>query len=137
MILYSSHASASRLLHVWYTLYGDFSTDFPKPRYHVGDTVRILRHRTTFGRGFETNFCDEIFKVKKVFRGDPNTYILEEAEEPGGKEAARSTSRPKVEGEEIIGRFYDDELSAINKKDRVFRIEKVLERRKGKALVKW
>lgn len=39
------------------------------------------------------------------------------------------------EGEPIIG--YEEELSAVDKKDDVFRVEKILRRRKGMALFKW
>ena len=41
------------------------------------------------------------------------------------------------EGEPIIGKFYEEELSAVNKKDNMYRIEKVLKKKKGMALVKW
>ena len=42
-----------------------------------------------------------------------------------------------VDDEPIIGKFYEEELSAINKTDDVYRVEKILRRRKGQALVKW
>ena len=45
------------------------------------------------------------------------------------------------EREPIIGRFYESELSAVDKKDDVYRVEKTLKRKrvKGKdmVLVKW
>ena len=34
------------------------------------------------------------------------------------------------EGEPIIGKFYEDELSAVDKEDNTHRIEKVLKRKK-------
>ncbi len=42
-----------------------------------------------------------------------------------------------VDDEPIIGKFYEQELSAINKTDDVYRVEKILRKRKGQALVKW
>ncbi len=42
-----------------------------------------------------------------------------------------------VDDEPIIGKFYEEELSAINKTDDVYCVEKILRRRKGQALVKW
>ena len=46
-----------------------------------------------------------------------------------------------MDHEPIIGKFYEEELSAANKKDDVYRVEKILkmEKVKGKkmALVKW
>ena len=45
------------------------------------------------------------------------------------------------EGEPIIGKFYEQELSAVNKKDDVYEVEKILKRKKVKGknmvLVKW
>ena len=45
----------------------------------------------------------------KVIRGDPNVYELVDHE-----------------GEPIIGKFYEEELSAVDKKDDVYRVEKIL-----------
>ncbi|CAB4035869.1 Hypothetical predicted protein, partial [Paramuricea clavata] len=64
-------------------------------------------------QGYEANFTEEIFKVVGVFRGDPNMYEIE-----------------SHDGEPIIGNFYEEELSAVDKKDDVYRVEKILRRRK-------
>ena len=40
------------------------------------------------------------------------------------------------EGEAIIGKLYE-ELSAVDKKDNTYRVEKILRRRSGMGLVKW
>ena len=95
------------------------------PKFKVGDTVRVSKYKSIFTKGYEANFTEEIFKVSKVIRGDPNVYEIEDHE-----------------GEPIIGKFYEQELSDVNKKDDdVYRVEKVLKRKKvrGKkmALVKW
>ena len=55
-----------------------------------------------------------------MLRGDPNMYEIED-----------------YEGEQIIGKFYEEELSAVDKKDNTYRVEKILKRRKGMVLVKW
>ena len=90
----------------------------PLPKFRIGDTVRVSKYKCIFSKGYEANFTEEIFKVSKVFRGDPNMYEIEDHE-----------------GEPIIGKFYEEELSAVNKKDDTYRIEKVLRKRKGMALV--
>ena len=41
------------------------------------------------------------------------------------------------EGEPIMGKFFEDELSAVDQKDNTYRIEKVLKKKKGMAFVKW
>ena len=105
---------------VWVTLYGYIQGDFPIPKFKVDDTVRVSKYKNIFDKGYESNFTEEIFKIAKVFRGDPNMYELVD-----------------VDDEPIIGKFYEEELSAINKTDDVYRVEKFLRRRKGQALVKW
>ena len=105
---------------VWITLYGCIQEDFPIPKFKVNDTVRVSKYKNIFDKGYESNFTEEIFKITKVFRGDPNMYELVD-----------------VDDEPIIGKFYEEELSAVNKTDDVYRVEKILRRRNGQALVKW
>ncbi len=105
---------------VWATLYGYIQGDFPISKFKVDDTVRVSKYKNIFDKRKESNFTEEIFKVVKVFRGDPNMYELVD-----------------LDNEPIIGKFYEEELSAVNKTDDVYRAEKILRRRKGRALVKW
>ena len=105
---------------VWITLYGYVQGDFPIPKFKVNDTVRVSKYKNIFDKEYETNFTEEIFKIARVFRGDPNMYELVD-----------------VDDEPIIGKFHEEELSAINKTDDVYHVEKILRRRKGQALVKW
>ena len=84
---------------VWVTLYGHAVGDLPLPKFRMGDTVRVSRYKSIFNKGYEANFTEEIFKVIKVLRGDPTMYEIEDHE-----------------GEPIIGKFYEEELSAVNKK---------------------
>ena len=80
----------------------------------------MSKYKSIFAKGYEANFTEEIFKISKVFRGDPNMYKIEDHE-----------------GEPIIEKFYEEELSVVNKKDDTYRIEKVLQKKNGLALVKW
>ena len=52
----------------------------------------------------------------RVIRGDPNVYGLVDHN-----------------GEPILGTFYEEELSAVNKKDNVYRVEKIIKRKKIKG----
>ena len=105
---------------VWITLYGSPLGKLPLPKFRVGDTVRVIRYKSIFSKGYEANFTEEIFKVKRVLRGDPTVYEIEDHE-----------------GEPIIGKFYEEELSGVNKKDNMYRVEKILRKKNGMALVKW
>ncbi len=89
---------------VWVTLYGYIPGDLPIPKFKVDDTVRVSKYKNIFDKGYESNFTEEIFKIEKVFRGDPNMYELVD-----------------VDDEPIIGKFYEEELSA-NKTDDVYRV---------------
>ena len=110
---------------VWITLFGYGLDEFPKPRFSLDEMVRISKYKNIFEKGYEANFTEEIFKIVKLFRGDPNMYELDDHE-----------------GEPINGKFYESELSAVDKKDGdVYRVEKILKRKKVKGkemvLVKW
>ena len=104
---------------VWVTLYGSPMGKFRLSKFRIGDTVRVSKYKSIFTKGYEANFTEEIFKISKVFRGDPTVYEIEN------------------HGEPIIGKFYEEELSTVNKKDDTYRIEKVLRKKNGMALVKW
>ena len=105
---------------VWVTLDGLPLGKLPLFKFRVGDTVRVSRYKSIFGKGYEANFTEEIFKMKRVLRGDPTVYQLDDHE-----------------GEPIIGKFYEEELSAVNKKDNMYRVEKILRKKNGMALLKW
>ena len=105
---------------VWTTLYGYGLGEFPLPKFKIGDVVRISKYKNIFKKGYEANFTEEKFKVVKVFRGDPNMYEIEDED-----------------GESIIGKFYENEMSSVKEDPHVYKIEKVLKKRKGMVLVKW
>ena len=85
----------------------------------VGHSVRISRVKGTFEKGYLPNWSTEIFKIIEKLYTNPVTYILQD-----------------YKGERIKGSFYEEELLKTEMTD-TFLIEKVIRRRKGKALVKW
>ena len=107
--------SNSKLVRVM--LYGSALGELPLPKFRIGDTVRVSKYKSIFSKGYEANFTEEIFKIVKVFRGDPNMYQIED-----------------YEGDPIIGQFYEDELSVVDKKDNTHRIENVFKKKKGMRL---
>ena len=62
-------------------------------RYSVGDRVRISKFKNIFAKGYTPNSSREIFIVDKINDTVPYTYNLKD-----------------LNGEEIIGSFYDREL---------------------------
>ena len=62
-------------------------------RYNVGDRVRISKLKNIFAKGYTSNWSNEIFIISKTNDTVPCTYNLKD-----------------LNGEEIIGSFYDREL---------------------------
>ena len=60
----------------------------------------------------------EVFVISKIKNTVPSTYVIND-----------------LNGEEIIGTFYEKELQKTNQKE--FGIEKVLRKKKDKLYVKW
>ena len=88
------------------------------PKFKVGDYVRISKYKNIFAKGYMPNWSEEVFISSKIKNTVPWTYVIND-----------------LNGEEIIGTFYEKELQKTNKKE--FRIEKVLKKKGDKSYVKW
>ena len=100
--------------------YIDFNKDINDKdlKFKVGDRVRISKYKNLFANGYTPNWSEEVFVVSKIKNTVPWTYIIND-----------------LNGEEIIGTFYEKELQKTNQKE--FRIEKVIKRKGDKLYVKW
>ncbi len=113
---------------VWRRLYEDSPAGrrkFERPRYVVGDLVRISKARRTFKKGYEGNWSRELFRVTEVKRSQPPTYAIGD-----------------LRGEPVLGSFYHEELQRVGEMPELYAVESVLDERRlgGKAaevLVKW
>ena len=88
------------------------------PKFKIGDHVRISKYKNTFAKGYTPNWSEEVSVIKKVKNTVPWTYVIND-----------------LNGEEIIGTFYEKELQKTNQQE--FRIEKVIKRKGDKLYVKW
>ena len=88
------------------------------PKFKVGDHVRISKYKNIFAKGYAPNWSEEIFITKKIKNTVPWTYSISD-----------------LNGEQIIGSFYEKELQKINQKK--IRIEKVLKRKGDQLYFKW
>ena len=88
------------------------------PKFKVGDYLRISKYKNIFGKGYIPNWSEEVFIIKNVKNTIPWTYVIND-----------------LNGEEIIGAFYEKELPKTNQEE--FRIEKVIRRKGDKLYVKW
>ena len=85
------------------------------PKVKVGDRVRISKYKNIFAKGYMPDWSEEVFVIKKI----KNTvHVIND-----------------LNGEEIIGSFYEKELQKTNQEE--FRIEKVIKRKGNKIYVKW
>ena len=92
--------------------------NYKDPKFKVGDYVRISKYKNIFAKGYMPNWSEEVFVVNKIKNTVPWTYIIHD-----------------LNGEEITGTFYENELQKTNQKE--FGIEKVIKRKGDKLYVKW
>ena len=103
---------------VFMNLYGDLEPFEAKPKFSVGDKVRITKKKSTFEKGFTPNWTEEVFTVSQIQYTDPITYKIKDSND-----------------EVIQGTFYENELQKSSQE--IYRIEKVIRKRGNKSLVKW
>ncbi|WAR13645.1 YMD3-like protein [Mya arenaria] len=88
-----------------------------KPKYPVGDRVRITKKKKTFEKGYTPRWTEEVFSVSEIQYTNPVTYKIKDYNK-----------------EEIQGTFYEQELQKTDQE--IFRIERVIQKKGKKALVK-
>ena len=93
-------------------------TNDKDPKFKVGDRVKISKYKNIFAKAYTPNWSEEVFVIKKVKNTVPWSYVIND-----------------LNGEEIMGTFYEKELQKTNQEE--FRIEKVIKRKGDKMYVKW
>lgn len=88
-------------------------------KFKIGDPVRISKFKIIFEKGFTPNWTTEIFRIVKVQRTNPVTYLLKDSCD-----------------ELIAGGFYEYELLHVSDPD-VYLVEKVLRRKGNEFYMKW
>ena len=80
-------------LEVYRNLYSDIRKNSVKPKFKIGDRVRIYKYKNTFEKGYKTNWTKEIFVIDEINKTNPITYKIRD-----------------LDNEQIIGSFYYNEL---------------------------
>ena len=88
------------------------------PKFKIGDYVRISKYKNIFAKGYTTYWWEEVFVIKEIENTVLWTYVIKD-----------------LNGEEIIGTFYEKELQKTNQKK--FTIKKVIEKKGEKLCFKW
>ena len=109
---------------VWQNLYGSGPTPSrKKPKFSIGQIVRLASTRFAFYKSFYPTFTHELFKISEIHRDDfPLMYSVVD-----------------LQNKPIAGRFYEKELVSANEDlaNKKFHIDKILARRNRKALVSY
>ena len=87
------------------------------PKFKAGDHIRICKLKNIFAKGYKPNWSEEVFVISNIKNTVPWTYVIND-----------------LNGEEIIGTFYEKELQKTNQRE--FRIEKVIKRKGDQLYVK-
>ena len=82
--------------------YVEYNEDFNKkgPKFKVNDHVRISKYKSIFAKGYVPNWSEEVFIVKEIKNTVLWTYAISD-----------------LNGEQIIGTFYEKELQKTNQKE--------------------
>ena len=124
-----SNVNANYTRQIFKNLYGNYMDQGPeesieKFKFHVNDHVRIVKYKALFTKGSIPNWTREIFTIYKIYPTLPPAYSIKD-----------------LNGEVILGDFYENELQKIEKDDNIYQVERII-RRKGvrpnrKYYVKW
>lgn len=75
-----------------------------KPRFKIGDKVRINKYKSIFAKGYMPNYTTEIFKIDKVLLNKKDKKYPQD----------KITYKIKaLDDEEILGIFYEEELVLV------------------------
>ena len=70
------------------------------PKFKIGDTVRLSKHKNIFANSCTSNWDEEVFVIKKVKNAASQLYVMND-----------------LNGEEIVGTFFKKELQKTNQKE--------------------
>ena len=111
----SDARNPSNYQHVYNALYGNVRKS-TSPKFHVVDKVRITRKKGTLG--FTPNWTEELLTISSVEATNPTTYTIKDQL-----------------GEPVRGSFYEQQLQLSVQE--IFRIERVLRKKKHQVYIKW
>ena len=90
-----------------------------KPKFSIGDKVRVSLLKNTFEKSYTSNWSEEIFVIDDIKTSNVHYYFLKD-----------------LQGDKIDGSFYEQELLKTKQND-LYIIEKIIKKVKNKYLVKW
>ena len=94
------------------------STGGTRPAFYIGQRVRTSLNKKLFEKGSTQSWTEEIFRIADIVPGQPTTYRLKD-----------------LLDEVVSGTFYKEQLKGTTQS--IYRVERIVRRRGGRALVKW
>ena len=95
----------------------NFNIANKKPKFLIGDKVRVSLLKNTFEKSYTSNWSEEIFIINDIKTSNVHYYFLKD-----------------LNGEKIDGSFYQEELLKTKQKD-LYIIEKIISKNKDKYLL--
>ena len=77
-------------------LYSKPLREYKKPKFGIGDRVRISKYDLRFRKGYKPQFTQQIFEIVTIATKKPPTYTIKDEQE-----------------EVICGKFYEKELIRV------------------------
>ena len=74
--------------------YNEYYLQKKKPKFKIGQRVRIFKWKNKFEKGYVGYYTDEIFIISEIIYTTPITYKIKD-----------------LDDEEIVGTFYQNEIS--------------------------
>ena len=81
----------------WRFFYKNPIIEYKKPRFKIGDKVRISKYDIPLRKGYKSQLTSEIFQIFKIASLKPTIYNLY-----------------GEQGDEILGKIYEKELANCN-----------------------
>ena len=88
-----NHVMNSKFMSI---LYSEPLREYKKPKFGIGDRVRISKYDLPFRKEYKTQFAQEIFEIAAIATKKPPTYTINDEQE-----------------EVIRGKFYENELIRV------------------------
>ena len=94
-----------------------------KPKFAVGDRIRVKKSKDIFDKGYDNHFNDEYYQIIEVVKHFPiNMYRIESLDREG-------------DDKRVLGLWYEYQIQKVDQHEH--RINQVLRRRNDKVLVSW
>ena len=98
----------------------NFKITDKKPKFSIGDKVRVSLLKNTFEKGYTSNWSEQIYVIYDIKSSNVHYYYLKD-----------------LNGNKIDGAFCEQELLKTNIKNDLYIIEKIIKKIGNKYLVKW